>query len=82
MSLKLKELRELTDEQLVEKYDQTANRVAVGIDYYAEELNRRSNESTNKIMIRCTKWITIMTAIMLIATIANIVIVIITFIKK
>jgi len=37
-------------------------------------LNRRSNEKTNNIMIRCTIWITIMTVVMLIATIANLVI--------
>ncbi len=81
MSLKLKELRELTDEQLVELYDKTANHTAVGLNYYTEELNRRSNENTNKTMIRCTLWITIMTAVMLIATIANIVITIIALSK-
>lgn len=31
MSLKLKELRELIDEQLVEMYDKTASHTAVGI---------------------------------------------------
>jgi len=77
MSLRLKELRKLTDKELVELYDQTANYTSVGLNYYAEELNRRSNENTNKIMIRCTIWITIMTGVMLIGTLVNIVIVII-----
>ena len=81
MSLKLKELRELTDEQLFDLYDKTANHTSVGLNYYAEELNRRSNENTNKTMIRCTLWITIMTAVMLIATIANVVITIIALSK-
>ncbi|SEW26240.1 hypothetical protein [[Clostridium] fimetarium] len=74
MSLRLKELRKLPDEELVELYDQTANYTSVGLNYYAEELNRRSNENTNKIMIRSTIWITIMTGVMLIATLVNIVI--------
>lgn len=77
MSLKLKELRELTDEQLVEMYDRTASHTAVGLNYFTEELNRRSNENTNKIMTKCTIWITIMTAVMLMATIANAIITII-----
>ncbi len=77
MSLKLKELRALTDEEVIEKYDQTASHTAVGLNYYTEELNRRSNENTNKIMVRCTIWITLMTAVMLLATIANVIIAII-----
>jgi len=74
MSLKLKELRKLNDEQLIEIYDESAKHTSVGLNYYTEELNRRSNEKTNNIMIRCTIWITIMTVVMLIATIANLVI--------
>lgn len=74
MSLKLKELRKLNDEQLIERYDESAKHTSVGLNYYTEELNRRSNEKTNKIMIRCTIWITIMTVVMLIATMANLVI--------
>ncbi|MBS4032636.1 MAG: hypothetical protein KGZ63_14640 [Clostridiales bacterium] len=74
MSRKLKELRELTDEQIVEMYDEVSSHTSVGLDYYAEELNRRSNEKTNKIIEKCTIWITIMTAVILIATIANVII--------
>lgn len=74
MSLTLKELRALSDDELVEKYDNTANHTSVGLNYYAEELNRRSNEKTNDVMIKCTKWITAMTFIMMIATIVNVII--------
>lgn len=71
MSHKLSELRKLTDEQLIRLYDHKAEHAVVGIDYYSEELNRRSNEKTNKTMIRCTILITIMTVVMLLATVLN-----------
>ena len=77
MSLKLKELRALSDEEIVERYDQTASHTAVGLNYYGNELNRRSNEKTSKTMVRCTIWITVMTAIILIATMVNVIIAII-----
>lgn len=76
MSFKLRELRALTDDELIEKYDEKASSTSVGLNYYTEELNRRSNENTNKIMVRCTIWITIMTAIMLLATLVNVLLVI------
>lgn len=69
MSYKYIDLINLTDEQVIEKYDEHAQRTAVGISYYCDELNRRSNEKTNKIMIRCTIAITFMTAVMLISNI-------------
>lgn len=81
MSFKYKDLEKLTDEQVKELYDEVAKSTAVGLNYYRDELLRRSNEKTNQLMVRCTLIITIMTAIMLIATISTTFFSIITFLK-
>ncbi len=74
MSYSLKQLHKLTDDEIIKQYDEQAIHTCVGINYYADELNRRSLEKSNKVMVRCTIAITIMTAIMLLATIANVII--------
>ena len=77
MSYTYKKLHEMSDDEIIEEYDKQATNTNVGINYYADELNRRSMEKSNKIMVKCTIAITIMTAVMLIATIANVIIAII-----
>ncbi len=74
MRLKYSEILKLTDEQLIEKYDQVSPYDENKFDIFVNEMTRRSNVKTNKIMVKYTFWITIMTAVMLICTIANIVI--------
>jgi len=69
MSMKLKELASLSDEELEKQYDKMAENTQIGLNYYTNEIMRRSNEKSNKTMITCTIIITIMTAIMTIATI-------------
>ena len=48
MSLPMKALRALTDDDLVEKYDATAVNTGVGLDYYREELQRREQAAANQ----------------------------------
>ncbi|HNW87376.1 MAG TPA: hypothetical protein PKJ47_10600 [Candidatus Limiplasma sp.] len=74
MSMNFKALTELTDEELIKRYDETARNTSAGLNYYTEEIARRRNEKSNKLMIKYTMWITIMTAIMMLSTIVNIVI--------
>lgn len=74
MSMKYDELINLSDKELIEKYDKTAENTAVGLNYFTEELARRRAEKSNDIMIKLTKWITYMTAVMLLGTIVNVVI--------
>lgn len=75
MGYKLNDLRKLSEDELIAEYDELASRTIVGIDYYADELNRRSNEKTNRTMVKCTIWITIMTAVMSLATIINVIVI-------
>ena len=77
MSMNYKTLTELSDEDLISQYDKIAESTCVGLNYYTEEISRRRNEKSNKLMIRFTLWITIMTAIMLLSTIINVVIAIV-----
>ena len=48
MSLPMKALRELTDDELIEQYDATAVNTFVGIDYYRDELARREQVAANR----------------------------------
>lgn len=75
MSMHYKELREISDDQLIQIYDEQAKNTCVGISYYADELNRRQSERSNRVMVKCTIAITIMTAVMLLATIVNVIVV-------
>lgn len=77
MSMNYKILTELPDEELIRQYDKIAESTCVGLNYYTEEIARRRNEKSNKLMIRLTLWIAIMTAVMLLSTIINIVIAIV-----
>ena len=74
MSMPYRKLREVSDEELIKLYDEHAKHTVVGIDYYANELERRQTEKSNEIMVKCTRAITIMTAVMMIATIVNVIV--------
>lgn len=74
MSMSYKELTQLSDEELIEQYDKQASSTSVGLNYYTEEIARRRNEKSNKLMVNLTVAITVMTAVMLISTIINVVI--------
>ena len=74
MSMDYKTLTELSDEELIKMYDEQARYTNEGLNYYTEEIARRRNEKTNKLMIKHTRRITIMTAIMLLFTLVNVVI--------
>ena len=69
-----KELTQLTDEELIRQYDKQANSTSVGLNYYTEEIARRRNEKSNKLMVNLTIAITVMTAVMLVSTIINVII--------
>lgn len=74
MSMSYKELTQLTDEELIKQYDKQANSTSVGLNYYTEEIARRRNEKSNKLMVNLTIAITVMTAVMLVSTIINVII--------
>ncbi len=50
MSHTIKELHNLSDEELISEHDRKAVNTVVGTSYYMEELDRRSREKSNKII--------------------------------
>lgn len=74
MSFKYADLRNKSDEELIKIYDGLSRVTSVGIDYYANELQRRELEKINKTMVKCTVAVTVMTAAMLVLTFVNVLI--------
>lgn len=72
MALSLSDLRNLTDEELVERHDAQAKTTGVGTQYFSDELNRRYQERQTKAMLRFTKWITFMTVVITLATLSSV----------
>jgi len=67
MANTLKELREMSDEQLIIEHDNLANRTQVGLNYYLDELNRREQNKQTEAMLSYTRrmfWFTVTVAIL------------------
>ena len=73
MSSTLKELREMTDEQVIEEHDNLAQRTMMGLNYYLDELNRREQNRQTEAMLSYTRrmlWLTVLVAIL---TVVNVI---------
>ena len=67
----LSQLRGFSNERLVELHDELVRNVVFMPKDCLDELNRRSQEAETKAMRQYTLWITVMTAVITVATIAN-----------
>ena len=74
MSEKYNDLRSMSMDDLISKYDQLSKNTVFWTKHYYDEIIRRDNEQSTKKIIKLTKWITVMTLVMTIATIVNIII--------
>ena len=54
MVYSIKQLRKLTDEQLIQEHDDKAKNTVVGTQYYMDELDRRSRDRNEKAMLKLT----------------------------
>lgn len=73
----LKNLREMSDEKLVDLHDQAAENTVTGVNYYLNELSRRAQNNQTETMLLYTKrmlWLTIFIAIL---TVVNVIAVIV-----
>lgn len=70
MSLKLNELRNLSDEEIEARYDAATKDVGVGIDYWRDELERRRQE---RIIASNTRMARLSLAIAVTSTVVSIV---------
>lgn len=71
-ALKLAELRALSDDDLAERYDVKAERTLVGLDFLASEIARREQARQTRTLVRLTKVIAFLTAVVTAATIVNV----------
>lgn len=79
MAYKLEDLYKISDEKLIEEYDKTAKSTVMGLNYYRDELIRRSGQMVNEAVIESSKIveketlvISKMTKVMMWFTIVNV----------
>lgn len=77
MSYSNKDFRELSDDELIDAHDSASRLSFRVLAIFFDELSRRESDRVNASMLRFTKWIIVMTAIMLACTIINVVIAVI-----
>ena len=68
------ELQALSDDEIVALYDKEAEHVGTySLNHWRNELSCRRQEKQSAGMLRLTRWITIMTGVVTVATIVNVV---------
>jgi hypothetical protein len=65
------ELRELSDEQLIEEHDLAATNTIVGISYYLDEIERRQVDRQQRQMLRLTWVVTLLTVVNVVAVVVS-----------
>ncbi len=68
----LAELKALSDEDLVVKFDEHAQSTIVGTSFLIEEIRFRQMASINSSMLSLTRWVVFLTVVVTVATIANV----------
>ena len=81
-ALSLNELQNLSDDELVRRHDEQAKTTGVGVDYCLDEINRRHQERQTASMLGFTKWITFMTVVVTVATLANVVLATVNLVRQ
>jgi len=78
MSEKLREIEEMTLEEVIQHYDDTAQYTSVGLSFWQEIYNNKKQEQinnelkkVNKQMLQYTKIMTLLTIIVVISTIIS-----------
>ena len=71
MAETIAELRKLSEEKLIEKHDALAQHTQVGTNHYLQELYRRDQDRVTNTMLTYTRWITAMTVVVTLTTVAN-----------
>jgi hypothetical protein len=63
MSFNIKDLRSISDEELIRLHDALAVNTSVGVDYYLEELQRREQRRANEISERLSRRVVVLTLV-------------------
>lgn len=78
---KYADLEKLTDEQLIQRYDDAATHTVVGTSFFLEELTRRSQQRQTDSMLSFTKEVRNMTRIITVLTVINVLLVLLTLLR-
>jgi len=68
----IRDLRALSDEELISRHDAEAKQTVVGTQYYLDELHRRQQEWHTAVMVKYTKYILWLTIIVGFLTAVNV----------
>ncbi len=71
MAKTITELQALSDDELIKQHNKLAESTAVGISYYLAELERRRVDRQNRLMLRLTLIVTVLTVVNVVAVIAS-----------
>ena len=71
MAHPLRELRSLTDDELIARHDHAAESTTTGVSYYLNELARRETDRATRSMLLCTYAITLMSFVMMVAALIS-----------
>ena len=72
MHLTYQQLRNLSDDEVVALYDEEAKHVGLSLNFLRDELLRREQANQTATMLKLTRWITVMTVVVTLATIVNV----------
>ncbi|MCZ7673804.1 MAG: hypothetical protein M5U34_45140 [Chloroflexi bacterium] len=81
MAESYEELRKLTKEQLIQKYDSLAKSTQIGLNFLRDEIARRDAEEQTAQMIQVNNQMRNMTIIITVFTIINVIAVIISLLN-
>ncbi len=74
MDLTYRELRELSDDKVVDMYDAEAERVGISLNFLRDELLRREQANQAATIVKLTRWIFLMTGVVTVATVINVIV--------
>jgi len=70
----LRELKSMSNEELVSAYDTHAQGTQVGTSFLLDEIRYREMADLNAKVVSLTKWITFLTVVITLATIVNVIV--------
>lgn len=71
MAPELKQLKAMSDQEVIEAYDNLAKNTVVGTNFLLEEIRYREASRLNGQVVSMTRWITVLTVVITLATIVN-----------
>ena len=70
----LKKLKSMSDEEVVSTYNRLSKSTQVGTNFFMEEIRYREASKLNTQIVSMTRWITVLTVVITIATIVNVIV--------